>query len=87
LAVEFSPVESVWLEILVGFQAIDRFMEFVEIANGMTVAIGIKKPLHGFGYDVQLIDGQVASVPVQSLEIVQGSSAVFGRRRSVSAGA
>jgi hypothetical protein len=28
----------------------------------MTVAIGIKKPLHGFGYDLQLIDGQVASV-------------------------
>jgi hypothetical protein len=33
LAVKFLPVESVWLEILVGFQAIDRFMEFVEISN------------------------------------------------------
>jgi hypothetical protein len=87
LAVEFSPVEPVWLEILVGFHAIDRFAQFIEIANGMTVAIGIKKPPHGFGYDIQLIDGQVASVPVQPLEIIQGSSAVFRRRRSVSADA
>jgi hypothetical protein len=37
-AVEFSPVEPVWLEILVGFHALDRF--------------------------AQLVDGQVASVPI-----------------------
>jgi len=28
LAVEFSPIESGCLEIMVGFKAIDRFMEF-----------------------------------------------------------
>jgi len=55
-------LSPVWLEILVGFHVIDGFKQFVEIVNGMTVAMGIKKPPHGFGYDVQLIDGQVASV-------------------------
>jgi hypothetical protein len=63
-AVEFSPVEPVWLEILVGFHALDRFAQLVEIADSVTVAIGIKKPPHGFGHDVQLVDGQVASVPI-----------------------
>jgi hypothetical protein len=64
LAVEFSPVELAWLEILVGFHAIDRFAQFVEIADSLAVAIGIKKPPHGFGHDVQFIDGQVAFVPI-----------------------
>jgi hypothetical protein len=75
------------LEILVGFHPIDRFAQFVQIANGVAVAIGIKKLPNGFGHDVELIDGHVASVPIQSLEIIQGSSAVFGRRRSASADA
>jgi hypothetical protein len=43
LAVEFSPVEPFWLEILVGFHAIDRFEQFVEICDSVAVAIGIKK--------------------------------------------
>jgi len=73
------------LEILVGFHPIDRFTQFVQIANGVAVTIGIKKPPHGFSHDVELIDGQVASVPIQALEIIQGSSAVFGRRSSASA--
>jgi hypothetical protein len=64
LEVDFSPVEPVWLEILVGFHAIDRFAQFVEIADSVAVTIGIKKPPHGFGHDVQLLDGKVASVPI-----------------------
>jgi hypothetical protein len=53
------------LEILVGFHAIDRFAQFVEIADSVAIAIGIKKPPYGFGHDVQLVDGKVASVPIQ----------------------
>jgi hypothetical protein len=55
LAVEFSPVEPVWLEILVGFHAIDRFAQFVQIADGVAVAIEIKKPPHGFRAQIQEI--------------------------------
>ena len=55
-----------------------------QIANGVAVAIGIKKPPHGFSHDIELIDGQVASVPIQPLKIIQGSSAIFGRRSSAS---
>jgi hypothetical protein len=39
LPVECSPVELAWLEILVGFYAIDRFAQFVEIADSLAVAI------------------------------------------------
>jgi hypothetical protein len=39
-AVEFSPVELVGLEILVGFHPIDRFAKFVQIANGVAIAVG-----------------------------------------------
>jgi hypothetical protein len=56
-AVEFSPVELVGLEILVGLHPIDRFAKFVQIANGVAIAVGIKKSPHGFDYDIQLIDG------------------------------
>jgi hypothetical protein len=87
LAVEFSPVEPFWLEILVGFHAIDRFAQFVEICDSVAVAIGIKKPPYGFGHDVQLVDGQVASVPIHPLEIIPGSSTIFRRRSSPAADA
>ena len=70
------------MEILVGFHPFDRLTQFVQIANGVTVAIGIKKPPHGFSHDVELIDGQVASMPIPALKIIQGSGAVFRRRSS-----
>jgi hypothetical protein len=85
LAVEFSPIERGWLEIPLGFYAIDRFAQFVEIADSLAVAIGIKKPPHGFGRDVQFIDEQVVFVPIPPLEIIPGSSAVFRGRSSPSA--
>ena len=62
LEVEFSPVEPVWLEILVGFHAIDRFAQFVEIADRVAVAVEIKNPPHGFDHDEHFVDGKVASV-------------------------
>ena len=58
LEVEFSPIEPVWLEILVSFHAIRRFAQFVEIADSVAVAIGIKNPPHGFDHDEDLIDGK-----------------------------
>jgi hypothetical protein len=84
LEVEFSPIEPVWLEILVGFHAIRRFAQFVEIADSVAVAIGIKNPPHGFDHDEDLIDGKVTSVPIQPLEIIPGSSTIFRRRSSPS---
>ena len=56
MEVEFSPIEPVWLEILVGFHAIRRFAQFVEIADSVAVAIGIKNPPHGFDHDEVLTD-------------------------------
>jgi hypothetical protein len=82
--VEFSPVELVGLEILVGFHPIDRFAQLVQIANGAASAVGIKKPPYGFSHDAELTDRQVASLPIQPLEVIQSSSAVFGWRRSTS---
>jgi hypothetical protein len=61
LTVECSPVEPVWLQILVGFHAIDSFAQFVEIAGSLAVTTGIEKPPHGFGNEVQLLESQVAS--------------------------
>ena len=72
---------------LVGFHAIDRFAQFVEICDSVAVAIGIKNPPYGFGHDVQLVDGQVASVPIHPLEIIPGSSTIFRRRSSPAADA
>jgi hypothetical protein len=87
LAVEFPPVEPVWSEILVGFYPIDRFAQFVEIANGVAVAIGIKKSLHGLSHNLKFFDRWLIRVPIQELQIVPGSSAVFRRRNSASANA
>ena len=53
----------------------------------MAVAIGINKPPYGFGHDVQLVDGQVASVPIHPLEIIPGFSTIFRRRSSPAADA
>jgi hypothetical protein len=39
LAIEFSPVELVWLEILVGFYPVDSFAQFVEITNGVAMLV------------------------------------------------
>jgi hypothetical protein len=87
LTVECSPVEPVWLQILVGFHAIDNFAQFVEIADSLAIIIGIEKPPHGFTNEVQLLESQMASVPIQPLEAIQGPSADFGQRRSASADA
>jgi hypothetical protein len=84
LAFEFSPVELAWLEILEGFYTIERFGQFVEIADSLAVAIEIKNPTHGFDHDEHLVDGKVASVPIQQLEIFLGSSTIFRRRSSPS---
>jgi hypothetical protein len=53
LEVEFSPVEPVWWEILVGFHAIDRFAQFVEVAYSVAVAIEFKNPPRRFDHDEQ----------------------------------
>jgi len=87
LTVEFSPVELAWLEILVGSHAIDSFAQFVEIANGMAVAIGIKKSLHRLSHNSEFFDGRLILVAVQAFQIIPGSGAVFRRRSSASADA
>jgi hypothetical protein len=84
MAVEFSPVELSWLEILVGSHLIDSFAQFVEIANGVAVAIGIKKSLHRLSHDSEFFDGRLILVAVQALQIIPGSGAVFRRGSSAS---
>jgi hypothetical protein len=36
---------------LIGFYPVDSFAQFVEIANGVAVAIGAKKSLHRLSHD------------------------------------
>jgi hypothetical protein len=45
------------LEILVGSHPIDSFAQLIEIANGVAVAIGIKKSLHCLSHDSEFFDG------------------------------
>src|SRR5258708_28786553 len=75
--VEFSPVELAWLEILVGFYPVDGLAQFVEITNGVAVAIGIKKSLHRLSHNSEFFDRQLILVAVQTLQIIPGYSAVF----------
>ena len=49
-AVEFSPVELVGLQILVGLHPIDRFAQFLQIANGVTEAAGNGAGFYGKPY-------------------------------------
>jgi hypothetical protein len=65
----------------------DSFAQFVEIANGMAVAIGIKKSLYRLSHNSEFFDGRMILVAVQPLQIILGSSAVFGRGSSTSADA
>ena len=67
LTVECSPVEPVWLQILVGFHAIDNFAQFVEIADSLAIIIGIEKPPHGFTNEVQLLDSPLQSKAVRRI--------------------
>src|SRR5258708_30212269 len=80
--VEFSPVELAWLEILVGFYPVDGLAQFVEITNGVAVAIGIKKSLHRLSHNSEFFDRQLILVAVQTLQIIPGYSAVFRRGNS-----
>jgi hypothetical protein len=52
------------------------FAQLVEIANGVAVAIGIKKSLHCRSHDSEFFDGLIL-VAVQALQIISGSRAVF----------
>jgi hypothetical protein len=87
LPVEGRPVKPVRLERLVGFHPIDGFTQFVEVAQGEAVTLGIQPPLKGFGHEAQLLKGQVAFVLIQPLEISPGPRAAFGQRRPAAAGA
>jgi hypothetical protein len=53
------------------------FAQLVEIANGVAVAIGIKKSLHCRSQDSAFFDGRLILVAVQALQIISGSRAVF----------
>src|SRR5258708_36905120 len=77
--VEFSPVELAWLEILVGFYPVDGLAQFVEITNGVAVAIGIKKSLHRLSHNSEFFDRQLILVAVQTPQIIPGYSEVFRR--------
>jgi len=60
-------------------------MKLVETAEGLTIAVGIEEPLHGFGQDGHLLER--IPVSVQSFEIVASSAAILGRCRSPPGGA
>ena len=47
---ETCDAKAAWPPVFPGLQ-------FVQIANGVAVVVGIKKPPHGFSHDVKLIDG------------------------------
>src|SRR5258707_7520168 len=68
--VEFSPVELAWLEILVGFYPVDGLAQFVEITNGVAVAIGIKKSLHRLSHNSEFFDRQLILVAVPTSPMI-----------------
>src|SRR5258708_20041015 len=80
--VEFSPVELAWLEILVGFYPVDGLAQFVEITNGVAVAIGIKKSLHRLSHNSEFFDRQLILVAVLTLQKNSGDITSFRRRTS-----
>src|SRR5258708_9272901 len=80
--VEFSPVELAWLEILVGFYPVDGLAQFVEITNGVAVAIGIKKSLHRLSHNSEFFDRQLILVAGPKLQIIPRYSALLPRGRS-----
>src|SRR5580700_2796621 len=85
LPIHLAALKPFRLEFLIGFHALNRLTKLVEVADGLTISIGIDEPLHSLRHNGQVLER--ISVPIQSFQIIPRSTAILRRCRPSAAGA